>query len=428
MTRAYLGVAAVLVFALSVPVGCGSDDTSTSTDTGGTASTTSTSSSPTTSSVGGAGGQGGSGGDQGGAGGAGPGGAGGAGPGGAGGAGPGGAGPGGSGGAGPGGAGPGGAGPGGAGPGGAGPGGAGPGGAGPGGSGGAGGGMGGSGSCTDPILAADPSTQIGTTVGADNASSGIDCGAFTAGGGPELIYEVTPAITGVLNLGLTIEDPMVDLGLYVESTCGDPASVLACMDNGGNGTSEVLQVPVTAGVPLYVYVDGYEAADASAFMLDIQTVAPACGDGFVQAGEECEPPNSPSCDAACQIVVAASCALATPAMLGNNTGNTTNGINSTDTDNTDCQVGGGFEQVFTFTPAMAGTMTLMLTSNEDLGVYVRTNCSDPTTEIACEDSLFTIPATEVLTIPVVAGVPLFIIVDGYLPGVGDLFTLNVAQP
>ena len=248
------------------------------------------------------------------------------------------------------------------------------------------------------------------------------------GEGPELIYQVTPAINGVLNLDLTINTPGMDLGVYVVSACGDIATILGCMDEGGGNASENLQIPVSAGVPLYVYVDGYEAGDAGAFTLDIQTLAPACGDGFLQAGEQCEPPNTPSCNAACQLVAASSCAQAVPAVLGNNAGDTTNGFNSIDTPDFECQIGGGSEKVFTFTPAMPGTMTMMVTSAEDLGVYVRTNCNDPASEIACEDSEFANPSTEILTIPVTQGVPLWIVVDGYFDGAGGPFTLNISQP
>jgi len=248
------------------------------------------------------------------------------------------------------------------------------------------------------------------------------------GEGSELIYEVTPAIDGVLNLDLTIEDPVMNLGLYVATACGDATTLIGCMDEGGSGAPESLNIPVTAGVPLYVYVDGSLGADASAFTLDIQTLAPACGDGFLQPGEQCEPPNTTGCDASCQSLIADSCALATPGVLGNNSGNSTNGINSIDTPDTMCQIGDGFEKVFSFTPAMPGTMTLMMTSAQDLGIYVRTNCSDPATEIACEDSLSSNPATEILTIPVTQGVPLWIVVDGYFDGAGGPFVLNIAQP
>jgi len=281
---------------------------------------------------------------------------------------------------------------------------------------------------------------------------------------------------------------------------------------------------VTAGVPVFVYVDGYTDMDAGAFSIDIQSVAlptevdcgnlndddsdslvdcedpttcqgtPACIPGAAPTGAACGaqtdcaatggdplclPPTSgfsggycsefcdlalgdcagdaicvdqmlPSGNGVCfdgcitdancrtpqyscldvglatNLCLPSNCGTSTVAMLGNNMGDTTNGTNTTDGS---CQNGGGFDQAFIFTPAMNGTVTLTVTSTNDLGVYVRTSCTDPASEIGCTDQFFppnNMP--EILTVPATAGVPLTIIVDGYIDAVGDVFTLNIAQP
>ena len=41
---------------------------------------------------------------------------------------------------------------------------------------------------------------------------------------------------------------------------------------------------------------------AAFFACGESPAAPACGDGVIDAGEQCEPPNSASCDAACLVV------------------------------------------------------------------------------------------------------------------------------
>jgi hypothetical protein len=380
----------------------------------------------------------------------------------------------------------------------------------------------GDGTCVDPYLTSVPSSQSEDTVGAPNNSNGIECGGFTTGEGPELVYQVVPVITGTLNLTLTINEPTADLGVYVETTCGDATTLIGCADSAFAGETETLSIPVTAGVPVFVYVDGYSDMDAGAFTIDVESVPPemdcgnlidddndalidcedptacqgtaACVPGIAATGAACGvqtecaatggdplclspalgffggycsefcdlaaddcagdaicldqslPSGNGVCydgcvtDANCRtpqylctdiglptsICLPSNCGTSTVAMLGNNMGDTTNGSNTTDGS---CQLGGGFEQVYTFTPATTGTVTLTVTSNEDLGVYVRTSCTDPASEIGCADAFFppdNMP--EVLTVAATAGVPLTIVVDGYSDGIGDFFTLNIAQP
>jgi hypothetical protein len=71
---------------------------------------------------------------------------------------------------------------------------------------------------------------------------------------PDLVYVVVPAADGTLVLSLTSE---WDGGLYVRTTCDDPATELVCTDVLGDNATEVLQLGVTAGTTYYVYVDGY---------------------------------------------------------------------------------------------------------------------------------------------------------------------------
>jgi hypothetical protein len=59
---------------------------------------------------------------------------------------------------------------------------------------------------------------------------------------------------------------------------------------------------VTAGTHYSVYVDGVGGSEGP-YTLKVKSVAmPSCGDGFPDAGEECDPPNGTTCDAQCKVI------------------------------------------------------------------------------------------------------------------------------
>jgi hypothetical protein len=68
--------------------------------------------------------------------------------------------------------------------------------------------------------------------------------------------------------------------------------------------------------------------------------------------------------------------------------------------------------VYVIVPPADGTLVLALTSQWDGGLYVRTTCDDPETELACQDVLGD-NATEVLELGVKAGATYYVYVDGY---------------
>ncbi len=77
--------------------------------------------------------------------------------------------------------------------------------------------------------------------------------------------------------------------------------------------------------------------------------------------------------------------------------------------------GAAWEEVLTYTPGSLddiGFLLLTLSSTSDQGMYVRTTCSDATSEIACADRG---PGgtNEVLSLPAAGGVPVTIVVDGF---------------
>ncbi len=88
-----------------------------------------------------------------------------------------------------------------------------------------------------------------------------------------------------------------------------------------------------------------------------------------------------------------------------------------------CQSGGAPEVEYAVTAAMTGVLHVELDSTADLGVYVRTVCESQFTELGCAD--FVVSGTETLDVPVQIGQTLFVVVDGFAPGIAGPFTLRV---
>lgn len=90
-------------------------------------------------------------------------------------------------------------------------------------------------------------------------------------------------------------------------------------------------------------------------------------------------------------------------------------------------VGGGKEQVYTYTAASGGVLTLTATAVAgDLGIYVRTTCADGTTQDLnnCADNAIDPGEDEVLEVTVAQGDVVTVFVDAYnTEGEGD-FLLN----
>jgi hypothetical protein len=106
----------------------------------------------------------------------------------------------------------------------------------------------------------------------------------------------------------------------------------------------------------------------------------------------------------------------------NNGTDLTAGTNTGTVQKCELGVGGGKEMVYLFTPPNDGTLSLTLTSDTDQGIYVRTVCGDPNSEIACADEF--ISADETIAVAVSGGAPLFIFVDAFEDGAEGLYILT----
>ncbi|MFH2005549.1 MAG: DUF4215 domain-containing protein [bacterium] len=118
--------------------------------------------------------------------------------------------------------------------------------------------------------------------------------------GPEYAYWFTAPGSGDVTLALS--NMTADLDVFVISDSGGTCMPASCTDSGDDG----LTFTATAGETYYIVVDGYQGA-ISNYTLDLTCdTAITCGDGAVDAGEQCDDSNTTACDgcsATCQLEV-----------------------------------------------------------------------------------------------------------------------------
>jgi cysteine-rich repeat protein len=160
--------------------------------------------------------------------------------------------------------------------------------------------------CADPCAPAalqaapDPSMQSGDTT---SHPSTLDskCSS-SAGTGPNVVYQVTAAVTGVLAIDL---ESGTDLDVSARTTCAQASTELACINHFVGGTfAQHLVVPCTAGQVFFVVVGGHGADDAGDFTLAVRSRPIVCGDDFTDPPEQCDDGNTVSgdgCSSTCQV-------------------------------------------------------------------------------------------------------------------------------
>jgi cysteine-rich repeat protein len=149
-------------------------------------------------------------------------------------------------------------------------------------------------SCKNLPTLTDPASVAGNTTG-HAAQTDPSCSRPGVASGPEVIYQLIAAKTGVLDLKLTTAS---SLNVSVRTACDDPSTELGCK------AGKRLRLPVTAGTPLFVVVDGIEAKDAGTYLLQAESRAVTCGDGHRDGAEGCDDANTSSgdgCSASCTL-------------------------------------------------------------------------------------------------------------------------------
>jgi len=216
----------------------------------------------------------------------------------------------------------------------------------------AGGGGGGrsSGTCGSPLPLAIGTPVRGSTVGASSSMTGS---CIRGGEAPEVVYQMT--IERRAQVSVTINSSY-DGALYLLGTCGELRSEIACNDDDPNTSRSHIDTTLDAGT-YFVVVDGY-GNDAGDFELvvqtqDLQSLAQVCGGatplrpGVAVTGSTAGQPN----------YFTATCA---------------GGAGSPD-------------RVYALDVPSRSRMRLRMQSTYDGALHVRSDCANPSSELACND-------------------------------------------
>jgi len=213
--------------------------------------------------------------------------------------------------------------------------------------------------CTieDPDLSdlLDGDSLTGATVegGADDHDP--SCGAV---GSPDITFLFTAAADGPVVFSLNNPGTDFDTTLYIRSNCGDSDSEITCADDvDGENRTSVVGLEAVEGTDYAVVVDGW-GGEFGTFELTV--VTPECGDGIVDATEECDDANDTpedGCEADCRVTPA--CAYDADVALGVIVGPDPHlaSVETLDDDVTDasCSDAGGGDALVSFEIATGGT-------------------------------------------------------------------------
>jgi len=283
------------------------------------------------------------------------------------------------------------------------------------------------GSCAAPeILTEDVPASGNTAAGQDNLTAVSGLGTCQEGGSPESVFSFTPAASGFATFTLT---SATDQGLYVRTECEAGATEIACADNELGGTDEVQGVMVLGGQTYWVIVDGYSAGEEGPFTLSVSVLGESdCTDGVDNNGDgEFTDCADPSCfdDAACTSGVTAACSAAEALTPGSSqTGDTADGTTFFSPVNPACIASGGANVVpYTYTPSGNELLGVQLSAATDMGMFVRSTCDDPASQVICWDAAFA-GDDEVVVLPLAAGQQHTIFVAPYDSQEGGTYSLE----
>ena len=264
-----------------------------------------------------------------------------------------------------------------------------------------------------------PGTYTGNTNGASSDGS-ASCGSSS--GSPDVWYTYTPVENGTLTLE-TCAGGDYDTVLSVHSDCpGDSGNQIVCNDDDCNGTRSRVTLSVTAGVTYRVRVSGWNGSNGD-YILDVfgpdcLMVDPVCGNGDVEEGEDCDPPDGISCDENCQFIDNNACedavAIGDVTFDFDTTGTTTDGPDEPGA----CDFS-GYTHVesdiwYCYTATCTGDATVSLCgSSYDTKLAVYDGCACPTeaSAIACNDDFCDLQSEA--TFAVTAGMQYLVRVGGY---------------
>lgn len=209
-------------------------------------------------------------------------------------------------------------------------------------------------------LALGTTVLSGTTAGASLESPEAAFGCTDALG-PEVVFKVVPASAGYLTAWLPRAQTAFDSVLYARPSC-DPNGQIACHDNfGGNDQGgDVISFPVAAGAPVFVFVDGFQAADAGDFQLSLD----------LSSGDACGDPVPIVVEGQADITL-----LGDTSILANDVAS-----------NFQCGgAGGGADAVYAVSVAQGGAYTFDVSPGFNSVLHARTTCASPDTQLTCSN-------------------------------------------
>jgi len=236
-------------------------------------------------------------------------------------------------------------------------------------------------------------------------------------------------------------------GIEEAEDCTDVSAEITLVDSNGGDVGEnsagnkESDCPHIVSLPpegtYYIIVYGSHPQQAPhAYGLSVDIGVPVCGDGTTEGLEECDDGNMVSgdgCSDSC-VIEDPSCTVEMDLSDTVNESTLTAGDSSVGEDehSPSCSSLGSTDVTYSFTAASDGPVVVS-TDHEgteyDTVLYVREDCIDPATEIACNDDIDSkkSSASSELYFDAVAGESYSIIVDGW-GGDAGLFELSLTAP
>lgn len=252
---------------------------------------------------------------------------------------------------------------------------------------------------------------------------GSSCDPFIAT--PTKTYSFLPPAPGRLTLNL---DSVHALGLSVLGDCADNTSELKCVENQG---SNHLTVDVAGSVskPWLIVVRGQSPLDVGQFGLFASFSPSVCGDHQVSGPEACDDGNNvdnDGCSADCSAIEWQALCASLPVLGPVNNGDLTQGLNAFDSTG-ECAAasGGGLSRAYSFTAPSSGTLSLSVSSPQNVVLFVETSCMpvDPNVLLTCANSAFA-GETESTQVQLAGGDQVTVVVQGFTESASGSFTLQ----
>jgi len=272
------------------------------------------------------------------------------------------------------------------------------------------------------------------------ASTGSSLGCSSAGG-KDQVYAITPTTSGSLKSVLRASYP--DAQLHARRECFTSQTQLDCRVQPAASVPLEMTIPVVADSTYFVFVDSATSSPGGAYTLDV-TLSPAtCGNGSLEAPEQCDDGNvtaGDGCAADCTLEPAPAgidvCPGATIALAGAAGGpmtfrTTATTAPLTGTVRTACGSAGTKDAVYSFVAPYNGWLESKVSASFNAALNLRGDCvlegGAAGTSIACTDADKG-NGPEVVKGAIDAGKTYFLVVKGALPTTDNegTFTLDVA--